>query len=107
MNSGEQGINRIISLCCETGLKTPKIAEVNDFFDVELLRSLEETLEKVSEKSLIHETSTNIDKILGLMIANPRITTKELEELTALSRRGIEWNIDKLKEQGRVKRLDS
>ena len=32
------GINRIISACVEQGLQTPKIAEQNDFFDVEIIR---------------------------------------------------------------------
>ena len=32
------GINRIITACVEQGLQTPKIAEQNDFFDVEIIR---------------------------------------------------------------------
>ncbi|WP_217447550.1 ATP-binding protein [Maribellus comscasis] len=34
------GINRIINACKEQGLPTPKIDEKNDFFDVEIIRSI-------------------------------------------------------------------
>lgn len=43
------GLNRIINACVEHGLQTPKIAEKNDFFDVEISRPIQ--IEKPSEKS--------------------------------------------------------
>jgi len=32
------GLNRIVNACKKHGLQTPKIAEKNDFFDVEIIR---------------------------------------------------------------------
>ncbi len=36
---------------------------------------------------------------------NPKITAKQIEEATQLSRRGVEYNIDKLKKEGKLKRI--
>ncbi len=36
---------------------------------------------------------------------NPRITQKELMTEAGLGRRGIEWNISKLKKEGKLKRI--
>ncbi len=53
--------------------------------------------EKSSEKT--------VEKILILIRENPKITMKEMEKATGLSRRGIEWNITKLKKEGKIKRV--
>lgn len=46
-----------------------------------------------------------VEKILAIVNKNPYITAKELTEETGLTRRGVEWNIDKLKRAGRIKRI--
>ncbi len=46
-----------------------------------------------------------VEKILGAIKENPRITAKELENVTGLGRRGVEWNLGKLKKSGRIKRI--
>ena len=35
----------------------------------------------------------------------PNITAKQIEEATQLSRRGVEYNLDKLKKEGKLKRI--
>ena len=40
------------------------------------------------------------DKILNLIKQNPNITQKDIEKNIGLTRRGVEWNINKLKEKG-------
>jgi len=47
----------------------------------------------------------NREKILALIKENPLITAKDLAEKTRLSRRGIEWNIQYLKQKGTLKRV--
>ena len=44
-------------------------------------------------------------QILNLIRVNPKITTKSIQETTGLTRRGIEWQIQKLKEQNIIKRI--
>jgi len=44
-------------------------------------------------------------QILNLIRVNPKITTKDIQKTTGLSRRGIEWQIQKLKEQNIISRV--
>jgi ATP-dependent DNA helicase RecG len=46
-----------------------------------------------------------VEKILSLIKLNPHITQNQLSEETGLSRRGIEWNLKKLKETNTIKRI--
>lgn len=46
-----------------------------------------------------------VDKILSLIIENPKITQEELAEKTGLTIRGIEWNISNLKKQKLIARI--
>ena len=45
-----------------------------------------------------------VEKILELIRENPAVTQSELVKKTGLSRRGIEWNIAQLKDQGIITR---
>tara|TARA_R110002050_G_scaffold70899_4_gene152681 strand:- start:2644 stop:3096 length:453 start_codon:yes stop_codon:yes gene_type:complete len=44
-----------------------------------------------------------VEKIISLIRENPKITAKQIEEVTKLSRRGVEYNLDKLKRIGPAK----
>ncbi len=57
----------------------------------------QKTVEKGVEKT--------VEKILGLIKSNPQITQKQIMDKTALTRRGVEWNLKKLKDAGRIKRV--
>ncbi|MFH1452403.1 MAG: winged helix-turn-helix transcriptional regulator [Armatimonadota bacterium] len=46
-----------------------------------------------------------MEKILALIKANPKITQKEIIDKTGLTRRGVEWNLKKLKNTGILKRI--
>lgn len=46
-----------------------------------------------------------VDKIIELIGNKPSITSRELQELTKLSRRGVEYHLDKLKKAGKLKRV--
>ena len=54
-------------------------------------------MEKTVEKT--------VEKVLELIKENSKITQEELAEKTHLTRRGIEWNIAKLKEAGLIERI--
>jgi len=56
-----------------------------------------ETSRKAVEKT--------VEKIYELIKSDPHITQNKLMEETGLSRRGVEWNLRKLKEEGRIKRI--
>jgi ATP-dependent DNA helicase RecG len=46
-----------------------------------------------------------VEKILNIITDNPQITQTELAEMTGLTRRGIEWNLAKLKSKGLIQRI--
>ncbi len=44
-------------------------------------------------------------KILSILKATPYITINELAEIVGISQKGVEWQIVKLKKEGRIKRI--
>lgn len=46
-----------------------------------------------------------MEKILEAIKIDPGITYEELSKATGLSTRGVEWNISKLKAEGKIKRI--
>jgi ATP-dependent DNA helicase RecG len=64
---------------------------------------VEETVEETVEESF----KDAANQIIGLIKQNPVITIKEIEQKIKLTRRGIEYNIDKLKKSGVIKRIGS
>ena len=45
------------------------------------------------------------EKILKLIKENPAVTTSQIAEKSGLTPKGIEWNIDKMKKDGFIKRV--
>ena len=46
-----------------------------------------------------------VEKIISLIKKNVKITQGELSVKTGLTRRGVEWNLQQLKEKGILKRV--
>lgn len=72
--------------------KEPVVTTGLDYYRIEFFFD-ETTVEKT------------VEKILELIETDPFITQKDIVENTGLSRRGVEWNLTKLKEKGRIKRI--
>jgi ATP-dependent DNA helicase RecG len=103
-----RGISLILSKEPETDFK-----EVGTQFIVTFKRKITEKVgeevgervgEKVGEiaKGILTENQT---KIIGLILQNPDITTKELAENVGISKRKIEENISKLKKKEVLRRI--
>lgn len=60
---------------------------------------------KRAEKTVEMTVEKTVEKILGLLATNPRITQKEIMNNTGLTRRGVEWNLKKLKNERKIKRI--
>lgn len=57
-------------------------------------------------KTPVPETvEKTVEKILTLIKETPRITQEELSQKTGLSRRGVEWNLRRLREKKVLKRV--
>jgi len=61
----------------------------------------------VTDKETADEKTVGktVGKILEEIEQNPSITRKELSVQTGLSVRGVEWNLNKLKKEGIIKRI--
>ena len=46
-----------------------------------------------------------VEKILVAIAENPKVSQKQLSELLGISRRGIEWNMKKLRNEGIIRRI--
>jgi ATP-dependent DNA helicase RecG len=58
------------------------------------------------KSATVEETTSNAtEKILELIRINPVITATALQKATGLSRRGVEWNLDKLKKENKLQRI--
>jgi len=87
------GISKIRKLEPETTFE-----EVGDFFLVTFKRknnlvNVEKTREKTREK------------IISAIRKNTYITIQGLKEITGLTDKGVEWNLSKLKKEGKLKRI--
>jgi len=87
----------------KAGLSAPKF-ELTSFFTVVFRRPSAEKNPPETREKTVEKT---VEKILCLIRENPKITQKKLSELTGLTRRGIEWNIEQLKKTNRLKRIGS
>lgn len=65
------------------------------------LKTEEKTIEKTTEK-IIEKTT---EKIMSIMKARPNVTTAELADAIGLSIATINWNIRKLKDANRIRRI--
>ncbi|MEQ8548031.1 MAG: ATP-binding protein [Cyclobacteriaceae bacterium] len=84
------GIGRIKDQMNSAKLPEPQF-KTDGMFTVVHYRTVEET----------------VGIILKAMRENPKITAKGLEEITGLTRRGVEYHIDKLKKGKRIKKAGS
>ncbi len=59
------------------------------------------TVVKTVEETVVK----TVEEILQAIGNNPKITQNELRKITGLSVRGVEWNLAKLKEEGKIVRI--
>ena len=70
------------------------------------LKSSEETTLKSSEGTTLKTSKEKTtQKIINLMTKNPEISIEQLASLCSLTRDGINWQIRKLKESGKIHRV--
>ncbi|WP_399201165.1 winged helix-turn-helix domain-containing protein [Tannockella kyphosi] len=68
--------------------------------------SIETSIETNTQK-IFPNLNSNERKIISLIIDKPQITLDELEKLLSLSKNGVRYNVDRLKEKGVLKREGS
>lgn len=93
------GLQRIVDLAKQEGLKEPVFENNDSFFRVILYRGKEEAAQTTDQT-----VQTTEQKIMNAIAEKPTITRKELAEKTGLSESGIKWQLDKLKKEQKILR---
>ena len=100
------GLQRIVDLAKQEGLKEPVFENNDSFFRVILYRGKEETAQTTDQtvQTTDQTVQTTEQKIMNAIAEKPTITRKELAEKTGLSESGIKWQLDKLKKEQKILR---
>ncbi|WP_177197009.1 RNA-binding domain-containing protein [Dyadobacter koreensis] len=100
------GIKRIQNAFLSYGLDAPVFENFQHGFRVTVsTQTVEKTVEKTVEETVEKTVEKTEEIILNLIKSDSRITTKAIQQITGLSRRGIEWQIQKLKDQKIINRI--
>ena len=65
----------------------------------------QETTQEKETNKINHETTS--DKILQIIIQNPKITRREISQNINISEDGVKYHLTKLKEKGKIKHIGS
>ena len=98
------GIQRIIGYFKEEKRPLPEFKNISDGFQVTVFSAYNENNTETVEKTVEKSVEKTVEKILKIIEINPQITQNEIAEMTGLTRRGVEWNLSKLKAKGLIKR---
>ena len=109
------GIKRMFSSCREYGIREPELIEIGDSFRVNLYRpSYEEkhksslkSSPKSSPKSSLKEVNQTQEKIIKMILNNPKITQITMAEQLEITLRAVKKSIKELNEKGILKRIGS
>jgi ATP-dependent DNA helicase RecG len=96
-----RGIRKIIDGFLNAGHPEPHFEELAGGLQLTLFKSSEKTVGKTVGKTV----RKTVGKLLGIIMENPKITREEMALKTGLSIRGVEYNLNKLKEEGLIKRI--
>ena len=99
------GIERIINSCLAYNLPHPKFEEIAVGVRVTVFKTTQKTGVKTRVKTGVETRVKTGESILYLIKEKPSITREELAKQLNLTIKGIDWNLRKLKKDGRLKRV--
>lgn len=99
------GIERIINSCSAYNLPHPKLEEIAIGVRVTVFKTTQKTVVKTKVKTVVKTKVKTSEAILTLIKGNPSITREELATHLHLTMAGIDWNLNKIKKEGRLKRI--
>jgi len=100
------GMKRMRDVCKKENSPYPEIEYTNTHFYIVFKQSKKYLkLESTTLKTMVKIRVKTRVKIIVLIKENPSITILELADKIGLTVKGIEWNIKKLKEDGKLKRI--
>lgn len=109
-----EGVPRIFEEMKAAGLPEPKIVETTANVTVVLyngktaannVQTTEKTTQKTTQKTTENATEKTTEKIIRILKERPYATAGQLAEELGLTVDGVDYNIRKLKKQGRIVRI--
>lgn len=105
-----EGVPRIFEEMKAAGLPEPKIVETTTNVTVVLYNGKTpannaQTTEKTTQKTTEKTTQETTEKIIRILKERPYTTAGQLAEELGLTVDGVDYNIRKLKKQGRIVRI--
>ena len=111
IDSWGRGIEKITEACKKAGLPEPTFIERSGGMVVELHSRVAVSTEISGETRTKTRTKTRVKtrvktsiRILSILKENNSATREELAKKIGLSVKGIDWQINKLKQQGKIRR---
>lgn len=98
------GIQRMIQGCKEYGVREPEFIDMGDAFRVNFYRSGTETGIEINQMRFLNTLSETERKIVEFIMEDPGITQKEIAQKMEMSKNGIRYAMDKLKDKGILER---
>ena len=107
IESWGRGIERIFSSCTTAGMPPPALrCEQNGLWvDFEFGPAANISFRQAGERTGEKPREKTRDKILGLVRVNPDISMETMASSLGLTRKGVEWQICKLKQSGILRRV--
>lgn len=103
------GIKRMFSSCREYGIKEPELLEIGDSFRVNLYRpsysEVHQSSPKSSPKSSLKTLNQTQQKIIEMILDNPKVTQKEMAEELNITIRAVKKSIKEMQEKKIVERV--
>lgn len=107
------GIKRMFSSCKEYGIREPELLEIGDSFRVNLCRpsynkvcqSLPESIPESAPKSLLKNLNKTQQKIVNIILKNPKVTQAEIAEQLNISTSAVKKSMKEVANTGILVRV--
>lgn len=105
------GIKRMFSSCREYGIREPELLEIGDSFRVNLYRPSYSEVHQSSPKGSLKSSPKTVNqtqqKIIEMILEEPRVTQAAMAEKLGVTSRAVKKSIKELNEMGIVERKGS
>ncbi len=105
IESWGRGTLKIIDECKKQGLKEPDFKLNENYFSVIFYRMKKDVVDGVVNNVVENVVESRLKIILDLLNANNKLSAQELSAHFGISSRTIQRDLDKLKENGKLKRI--
>jgi len=97
----------MFSSCREYGIREPELLEIGDSFRVNLYRPSYSIVHQSSPKSSPKGVNQTQQRIIEMILDNPKVTQKEMAEELNITIRAVKKSIKEMQEKNILERIGS